>query len=187
MKADVLLNLGSTAVQPVHLNRTLKLNSGSTFENAVGGSGHDTITGNSSANNLTGNSGNDILVGGLGNDTLSGGNDKDILIGGLGGDSLLGGNHEDILIAGRTTKDAFFSQLNELRTEWTSLESYTIRIANLRTGAGPTGASLKILVSVFDDMPHVDTLTGGAAWDWYFRALDDAITDLLVVERLEVF
>ncbi|MDC1183973.1 FG-GAP-like repeat-containing protein [Gammaproteobacteria bacterium] len=39
------------------------------IENAIGGSGNDTITGNSAANTLTGGSGNDTLTGGTGNDT----------------------------------------------------------------------------------------------------------------------
>ena len=70
LTTDVNLRLGSNAIQNVHTNRTLKLISGGTFENAVGGSGNDTLFGNSLANILTGNSGNDILVGNSGNDTL---------------------------------------------------------------------------------------------------------------------
>ena len=97
-----MLSLGTSAFQAVHTNRTLKLNSAATFENAIGGSGNDTLAGNSFANVLTGNAGNDVLVGNSGDDTLSGGNGRDILIGGLGIDTLLGGNDDDILIAGRT-------------------------------------------------------------------------------------
>jgi hypothetical protein len=57
-----------------------------TMENAVGGSGNDTIIGNAVANrltggngadNITGGDGNDILIGGAGNDTLDGGNGTD--------------------------------------------------------------------------------------------------------------
>jgi Ca2+-binding RTX toxin-like protein len=71
LTTNVLLNLGTTAVQTVHTNRTLKLNSASVFENIAGGSGNDTLTGNSLANILTGNSGNDKLTGGSGNDTYA--------------------------------------------------------------------------------------------------------------------
>ena len=39
------------------------------IENAIGGSGADTITGNSSANNIQGGAGNDIIDGGSGTDT----------------------------------------------------------------------------------------------------------------------
>ncbi len=45
----------------------------SLIENAVGGSGNDTITGNEAANALTGGAGNDRLTGGKGNDVLNGG------------------------------------------------------------------------------------------------------------------
>ena len=46
------------------------ISTGTIIENAVGGSGNDTITGNSSNNNLNGGSGNDLLIGGLGDDTF---------------------------------------------------------------------------------------------------------------------
>lgn len=39
------------------------------IENAIGGSGDDTLTGNDANNELTGGKGNDTLVGGVGNDT----------------------------------------------------------------------------------------------------------------------
>jgi len=186
LTTDVILNLGSTAVQTVHTNRTLQLNSATTFENAIGGSGHDTLTGNSLANALTGNAGNDILVGNAGNDQLQGGVGRDILIGGLGLDVLHGGADDDILIAGRTTSDALFRNLNDLRTEWISANSYATRTANLRTGVGVSGASLKAKVNVINDAAAIDTLTGGGGTDWYFRALDDVITDLLAGESLDV-
>jgi serralysin len=46
---------------------------GVTVENAVGGTGNDTLTGNAAANFLVGNGGNDVLNGGSGADTLVGG------------------------------------------------------------------------------------------------------------------
>ena len=52
------------------LTGNLMLSSGTIIENAVGGSGNDTITGNSSDNILNGSSGSDILIGGLGDDTF---------------------------------------------------------------------------------------------------------------------
>src|SRR5262249_45833102 len=50
------------------------------IENALGGSGNDTITGNAVAN---------VLNGGAGNDTLNGGGGADTLIGGLGADHFV--------------------------------------------------------------------------------------------------
>src|SRR3712207_9536654 len=48
----------------------------SLIENAVGGTGADTIIGNQAANLLKANGGNDTLTGGSGNDTLDGGDRK---------------------------------------------------------------------------------------------------------------
>ncbi len=50
---------------------------GCIIENAVGGSGNDTLTGNGADNQLTGAAGNDLLNGGAGNDLLTGGTGND--------------------------------------------------------------------------------------------------------------
>ncbi len=76
----VSLNLGSTALQSVHANRTLLLNSATAFENAIGGSGNDVLTGNSVGNALLGLAGHDILTGGTGSDSLTGGPGNDIYV-----------------------------------------------------------------------------------------------------------
>ncbi len=73
LSSQVTLSLGSTSVQASHVNRTVKLNSSSTFENLIGGNGHDVLTGNSRNNLLIGGPGNDILTGQTGNDSLAGG------------------------------------------------------------------------------------------------------------------
>jgi serralysin len=52
-------------------------NQASEIENAIGGSGDDTITGNDIANVLTGNGGADTLTGGAGADALVGGDGTD--------------------------------------------------------------------------------------------------------------
>jgi Ca2+-binding RTX toxin-like protein len=56
------------------------------IENAIGGSGADTVAGNELANVLDGRSGNDMLDGGRGADTLIGGRGGDTLTGGAGRD-----------------------------------------------------------------------------------------------------
>jgi serralysin len=173
----VIVSLGTTAVQTVDANRTLKLNAASVFENIAGGSGNDTLTGNFLAN---------ILVGNAGNDTLSGGGGRDILIGGLGLDTLNGGEDEDIVIAGRTTSDALFSNLNRLLVEWVSVNSYATRISNLRAGVGAPAVSLKAKVNVLNDAGEDDSLVGGNGTDWYFRALDDVVTGLVIGEVLDI-
>ncbi len=75
------------------------------IENAVGGSGDDTIKGNAVANTLTGNAGNDRLIGKGGSDNLDGGDGSDVLKGGQGGDWLTGEGQDDRIWgnAGRDT------------------------------------------------------------------------------------
>src|SRR5215467_13691783 len=63
----------------------------SVIENAIGGSGNDTITGNSVANALTGGGGNDALNGGAGDDTLDGGTGTDT--------AVYSGNHTQYIVA----------------------------------------------------------------------------------------
>jgi serralysin len=58
------------------------------IENAIGGSGNDTLYGNDINNSLDGGSGNDLIYGNDGNDTLNGGAGNDILYGGAGNDLL---------------------------------------------------------------------------------------------------
>ena len=70
------------------------------FENAIGGSGNDSITGNGSVNILMGNGGNDTLIGNDNDDWLYGGDGNDLLKGGNGNDRLNGNNQDDILQGG---------------------------------------------------------------------------------------
>ena len=58
------------------------------IENALGGSGNDTIIGNSANNWLQGGAGNDTITGGTGNDILEGGSGADVLDGGAGDDRI---------------------------------------------------------------------------------------------------
>lgn len=73
---------------------------GAVIENAVGGSGADTITGNDGINVIDGGAGADSLLGGAGDDTLHGGSEFDYLEGGSGRDSIVGGMGNDTLIGG---------------------------------------------------------------------------------------
>lgn len=185
MTINIVLNTGTTSIQTVHTNRTLKLNGGTVIENVVGGSGHDILMGNSLANTLTGNSGDDVLSGAVGDDMLFGGHGRDILIGSFGVDTLHGGNDDDILIAGRTNSEKVLTRLNDLRAEWVSINSYELRVSKLRTTVGASAASLKAKVNVLNDPPAIDTLFGGGGTDWYFRALEDVITDFLPAESVD--
>jgi Ca2+-binding RTX toxin-like protein len=180
------VNLALNQSQSVHKNRAISLSSASTFENASGGSSNDWLSGNTAANTLNGNAGNDILVGHAGNDILVGDAGRDVLVGGLGLDSLNGGADDDILIAGRTVHDAFFNSLDDIRTAWISSSSYTTRITRLRTGVGFFGLSLKAKVDVLNDAGEDDSVIGGSSTDWYFRAIDDVLTDLFAGEVVDL-
>ena len=69
------------------------------IDNAIGGSGNDTIVGNAIANTLNGGAGNDTLTGGSGNDTI---------IGGAGTDTaVFSGNQANYLIAYNSTTQTF--------------------------------------------------------------------------------
>ncbi|WP_448191523.1 M10 family metallopeptidase C-terminal domain-containing protein [Azospirillum sp. sgz301742] len=72
----------------------------SLIENAIGGSGDDTVTGNDANNTLSGRQGNDTLTGGNGQDTFFGGNDNDMIFGNQGNDLLLGNAGADTLFGG---------------------------------------------------------------------------------------
>jgi len=73
---------------------------GVVIENAIGGSGADTITGNNVANDLKGKGGYDNISGGGGNDTLYGQGGKDWLYGDADHDTLYGGGGADRLFGG---------------------------------------------------------------------------------------
>ncbi|MGJ8609463.1 MAG: hypothetical protein ACSHWY_00115 [Octadecabacter sp.] len=87
------------------VNRTLDLTTGAfsghggafQFENAIMGSGDDSVTGTTDNNNIVTGAGEDIIVGGNGSDSLYGGNGADSLFGGNGDDIMDGGNGLDFL------------------------------------------------------------------------------------------
>lgn len=72
----------------------------SLIENAIGGSGDDTISGNAAGNGLRGGDGDDVLSGLGGADTLSGGRGADVLRGGGSADDLAGDAGADKLTGG---------------------------------------------------------------------------------------
>ena len=177
LSTSLTLILAQQNFQTVHVNRTLQLSSGAEFENAIGGSGNDALTGNLR---------NNILVGNAGQDTLNGGAGRDLLIGGAGMDTLRGDDDDDILIAGRTTYDSLISNLNLLVDVWASLFPYAERIASLRAGTGNPVVSLLARRTALNDSSDRDSLTGGNGTDWFFKAADDVITDLVNGEALDL-
>lgn len=96
---DTLDYSASSAAQTLNLNPetfsnvlgnvgNLSIGRGVTIENAIGGSGNDTLVGNSAANRLQGGAGYDSLNGGAGNDILDGGTGNDTMSGGAGNDTF---------------------------------------------------------------------------------------------------
>lgn len=65
------------------LSRNVSIAIGTIIENAIGGSGNDTLIGNDGANLLEGGGGNDTLTGGLESDRLAGGTGIDTFSGSL--------------------------------------------------------------------------------------------------------
>jgi serralysin len=140
----------------------------SLIENAIGGSGDDTIKGNVAANVLTGNGGNDHLLGFDGADTLSGGGGNDILDGGAGRDALNGGGGFDF--ASYETAAAGVSA------------ALILPLINSGDAAGDKYSSIEGLIgSAFDDClvgnTSANELRGGAG--------DDTLTGLLGNDRLD--
>ena len=85
-------------------------------------------------------SGNDVLVGGSGKGTLTDtGTGDNILIGGAGVDTLSGGGN-DVLISGTTSYDsdtsANIAALDAILAEWSSSDSYSLRISKIMSGVG---------------------------------------------------
>ncbi|WP_406870233.1 M10 family metallopeptidase [Thioclava sp. 'Guangxiensis'] len=64
----------------------LSIARGTIIENALTGSGNDTVTGNTADNLIITGAGNDAIYAGAGNDTLVGGAGSDTLVGGSGAD-----------------------------------------------------------------------------------------------------
>lgn len=85
---DQSIDLNAEGISSVRgYTGNLIISRGTVIENAVSGSGNDTLTGNGYANLLSGGNGNDILYGNGGNDQLRGGSGSDTLNGGGGDDT----------------------------------------------------------------------------------------------------
>lgn len=135
------------------------------------GAGNDLVRAGAGNDIVYGRTGNDILLGGDGDDTLVGGDGRDLIIAGSGKDTIVGDGGDDLLIAGSTAYDTHDAALLAILQEWTSDNSYNIRVANIVAGSGLSGgfhlvADDGALHSIFNDN-EVDTLWGKAGQDWF--------------------
>lgn len=141
------------------------------------GLGNDSIRGGHGDDLLLGSFGSDTLFGGDGNDSLLGGSGKDLLIGGHGEDQLSGQGDADILIAGGLSYAHLGSDLAAIMREWTSLNSYTDRVANITTGGGENGSTVLNRASSVRDDTVRDELFGGGEMDLFFALVPDELDD----------
>lgn len=100
-------NMAALLANPVvgRLTDNFGIAYGVTIENAIGGSGADTMIGNEVDNVLRGNAGNDVIRAAAGNDLLDGGIGNDVLEGGTGNDTYILGEAGDVVteLAGEGT------------------------------------------------------------------------------------
>lgn len=152
-------NMAALKANPVvgTLTNNVGIAYGATIENAVGGTGNDTLLGNSVDNVLTGNAGNDLIAGGAGNDTLDGG---------VGDDTMMGGIGDDLFIVG-AIGDAVIENASEGIDTVRSSISYTLgdHFENLvLTGAASNGTG-NALDNVLTGNALSNRLDGGAGND----------------------
>lgn len=133
---------------------------GAIIENAIGGSGADTIIGNSANNILRGNAGNDLLAGGAGNDLLDGGSGDDEMLGGIGDD--------------RYVVDSIGDKVIELAGEGvdtvTSSVNYTLtdNVENLTLAGAAVSGTGNDLDNIIIGNALANVLIGGAGNDRLF-------------------
>ncbi len=126
-------------------------------------------------------SGNDILIGGPGANTLldqsTGAN---ILIGG-GGPNTITGNGNDILISGTTTygvnTPANIAALDAILAEWSSTDSYVVRITKISDGTIPGGYALN--ASTVKSNGQTNIVSDGiqpTQQNWFIITRNDVVT-----------
>jgi Ca2+-binding RTX toxin-like protein len=192
-------NLGDGFFAHGNLYNALQFNGDvrSLIENAIGGSGDDTIVGNAANNTLNGGAGNDTLIGGVGNDTL---------IGGLGADRAVYNNASTAVTWTRTsqslngwsiTSGGETDTLSQVELAQFNNASITLRQArsnfNFGAATNDVGATSDLLLrdvngyvvdwTIQNSAFAAGTLIGGAAGWTIFSTGDfnaDGVADILM-------
>lgn len=155
-------NMAALKANPVvgRLTDNVGIAYGAIIENAIGGSGADTIIGNSADNILRGNAGNDVIGGGAGNDLLDGGSGDDEMLGGIGDD--------------RYVVDSIGDKVIELAGEGvdtvTSSVNYTLtdNVENLTLAGAAVSGTGNDLDNIIIGNALANVLIGGAGNDRLF-------------------
>ena len=169
--ANALLFEGSTA---------------SLIENAIGGSGANTMSGNEADNRLAGGAGDDSLLGLAGNDTLDGGEGGDSLTGGAGADMLDGGAGSDTAAyedAGLVGVEVDLA--GGIAVDGNGDPDSLTGIENVSGGAGDDTLTGDDGANILWGNGGADQLAGGAGDDHFFGGTgDDTITGGAGFDRL---
>ncbi|MGE5501292.1 MAG: M10 family metallopeptidase C-terminal domain-containing protein [Ignavibacteriales bacterium] len=137
---------------------------GVTIENAIGGSGADTILGNAAANRIVGNAGNDTFTGGAGADvfvvTTNGGKDivTDFVVGSDKIDATAYGAYQSIAQSGSDTVITFATGVTETLRGVTASTVTAASFIGLAAAAQPSGQTV-------NGTPGDDKLVGGSDAD----------------------
>lgn len=156
----------SLAYADISLTNNIGIAFNCTIENAIGGSGNDTIDGNDANNTLDGGAGNDVLRGYGGNDVLLGGAGDDTLDGGAGANTLNGGDGSDTVTYAAATA-AITANLGLTAAQVTGgggTDTF-IAIENLIGGSGADKLTGNDAANTLDGGAGADTLVGGGGND----------------------
>jgi serralysin len=160
--------------------RLYQNNIASLIENAIGGSGNDSLIGNQAVNRLTGNAGDDLLDGRVG---------ADILTGGLGSDRYIVDNVGDVIVEALDEGD----DRVETSVSYTLSANIERLTSTIAAGLTLTGNDIANTITggigndIIDGKGGADLMIGGVGNDTYFvddagDVIDDAGgTDTIVV------